>query len=359
MPAMRAVVLRQTNDLVVLDVPVPEIAPNQALVRMTHCGVCGSDIRYLHGDNPWAKQTLGERHANPANIILGHEVAGVVERVGEQCDPRLTGKRVAVLAFGTCGKCVYCSRGEEHLCPDTQHLGHGAGWGKSEYFYGGMAEFVPVYARWLYVLPDSVTSEAGATLDPLGVAVHGVKATAITPGDTLLILGSGAVGALAAGVARTKGAGRIVVVDISEAALAVARSLGADYAVSSADEARQAVTDASDGLGARGILDTIGLPLHDYLPLLARGGRYVTMTVTEDPQDFSTSLLAGERSISSSCNFQYSDYHDAMELLRDHALDAKAIITHTFALAHALEAFAAAEDKSRAGAVKVMLTNEG
>ena len=114
--AVKAVVLRRTNDLAVIDVPVPDITPDQTLVRMTHCGICGSDIRYLHGDNPWAKQTLGKKHTNPENIILGHEVTGVVERVGDNCDSSLVGERVALLAFGTCGECFHCKRGEENLC---------------------------------------------------------------------------------------------------------------------------------------------------------------------------------------------------------------------------------------------------
>jgi len=356
---MKAVVLRKQDDLAVIDVPEPRIGADEALVRMTHCGICGSDIRYLRGDNPWAKQTLGEKHTNPENIILGHEVTGVVEQVGADCDPCLIGKRVAILAFGTCGECVHCKRGEEHLCGQTQHLGHGAGWGESEYYYGGMAEYVPAYAKWLFPLPDTVSNEAGAVLDPLGVAVHGVRKLGVCEGDPLLVIGGGAVGALAVQVAKVAArAGSVIVADISDAVLDTDRAMGADLVVNPLTEGvAAAVRRASDGLGVRAILDTIGAELNEYLPLLARGGRYLTMTVTDQPQSIRTSLLAGERSIASSCNFQYPDYHEALSLLERCKLPYEPIITHRFSLADAVEAFRVAEDKAATGAVKVMLTN--
>lgn len=354
---MKAVVLRQTDDLAVLDVPVPEIGPGQALVRMTHCGICGSDIRYLHGDNPWAKQTLGEKYENPVNIILGHEVSGVVERVGDGCDAALVGRRVALLAFGTCGECFFCKRGEEHLCPNTQHLGHGAGWGESEYYYGGMAEYVPVPADWLVPLPDGVTNEAAAVLDPLGVAVHAVKKSAIIEGDAVMIIGGGAVGALAVQVAKARGAGEVVVVDINDAVLKVAAQMGADRTVNPNKESTAVLAEEIGGVGPRAIIDTIGARLDTYLPLLSRGGRYVMLTVTENAQDFRTILLAGERSIVSSCNFRFEDYWEALSLLETGQIIPGPIITHTYALADALDGFRVAEDKEHTGAVKVVMSN--
>ena len=362
---MKAVVLRQTNDLAVLDVPMPEIGPGWARVRVTHCGICGSDVRYLHGDNPWAKQTLGEKHENPTNIILGHEVTGQVEDVGEGCDSCMIGKRVAILAFGTCGECVHCKRGEEHLCAQTQHLGHGAGWGADDVSgfdpksrnIGGMAEYVPVQSRWLVPLPDSVSNEAGALLDPLGVAVHGVRKASLQDGDMLLVIGGGAVGQLAIQVAKAFADVRVVLVDLCDPVLDVARRMGADHALSPcAGSVPEVVRSLTAGLGARAILDTIGAPLDEYLPVLARGGRYITMTVNDKPQEFRTVSLAGERSIASSCNFQYPDYYEALSLLELGKVDGSPIITRRFPLADAVEAFRVAEDKSESGAVKVMLT---
>ncbi len=332
---MKAVVLRNTNDLKLCEVPIPQLLPNQVLVRTTHCGICGSDIRYLHGDNPWAKQTLGEKHTNPPNIILGHEVTGVVEAVGTDCDAGFIGERVAILAFGTCGKCVYCQRGEEHLCAETQHLGHGAGWGKS---------YVPVNEKWLVPLPETVSNEAGVLLDPLGVAVHGVKTANVRENDIVLIVGGGAVGVLAVFVARAHGVECVVLSDICDSVLPVAERMGADYAVNPLrEDVANLIKDLSRGHGVGAIIDTVGAPLTTYLPLLARGGTYITMTVMSDQQDFKTILLAGERKITSSCNFQYSDYWEALSFLEDSKIDFCSIITHRFAVDDYLEAFCVAE----------------
>lgn len=356
---MNAVVLRSTNDLAVLDIPVPDIRPGWALVRVTHCGICGSDIRYAHGDNPWAKQTLGEHKPNPNNIILGHEVTGIVESVSQELEEDIIGKRVAILAFGTCGSCTHCRRGEEHLCENTRHLGHGAGWENLEFYYGGMAEYVPVEIGWLVPLPENVTNEAGVLLDPLGVAVHAVRKAKIEDGDTILIIGGGAVGQLAISVAKVLADVNVVLVDLCDSVLHIAQKIGADAAVNpTSTNPGEVVADISKGAGARAVIDTVGASLNKYLPLLARGGTYVTMTVTDEPQEFKTISLAGERCIVASCNFQLEDYYYGLELLQKGAIESSHIITHRFPLEQAIDAFWTAENKDKTGAVKVVLYNQ-
>ena len=105
---MQAVVLRGPEDLVVQDVPKHDLAPGQCMIKVSHCGICGSDIRYFHGENPWAKQTLGVEVPNPPNIILGHEFVGEVVDVAEDVYQHLVGQRVVVNTFITCGTCDFC-----------------------------------------------------------------------------------------------------------------------------------------------------------------------------------------------------------------------------------------------------------
>ncbi|MHC4520875.1 MAG: alcohol dehydrogenase catalytic domain-containing protein, partial [Planctomycetota bacterium] len=137
---MKALVLKAPKTLAIMDVPETKPGPGQVLVRVTKCGICGSDVRYFRGENPWAKQTLGREIPNPRNIILGHEFVGVVEGTHDERDSDLIGKRVGVNTFITCGRCSFCKGGRENLCPNTKHLGHGQGWGKMEFYPGGMAE---------------------------------------------------------------------------------------------------------------------------------------------------------------------------------------------------------------------------
>ena len=108
---MRALVLRSPGDLKVMDVPVPALSAGQVLVEVSRCGICGSDVRYFHGENPWARQTLGRDEPVPGNIILGHELVGTVVAACDRAGEHLLGKRVGINTWTTCGTCRYCKAG--------------------------------------------------------------------------------------------------------------------------------------------------------------------------------------------------------------------------------------------------------
>jgi threonine dehydrogenase-like Zn-dependent dehydrogenase len=152
-------VLREKEWLEVAEVPEPSLASDHVLVKVSKCGICGSDVRYFHGENPWAKQTLQQEIPNPPNIILGHQFAGTVVNARDAADRGLIGKRVGVNTFTTCGRCRHCRAGRENLCRETKHLGHGQGWGKMDLYPGGMAEYCPVAALQVYELPAHVRAE--------------------------------------------------------------------------------------------------------------------------------------------------------------------------------------------------------
>lgn len=164
---MRAMVLKSEEILEIMEVPMPTLEPGLVLVKVSQCDICGSDIRYLHGENPWAKQTLQEEVPNPPNIILGHELTGTVVDVFDKADQYLIGKRVGVNCFTTCGRCHFCRAGLENLCPHTRHLGHGQGWGQREFYPGGMAKYCPAFAGQVYELSDRVTNQQATFLDPI------------------------------------------------------------------------------------------------------------------------------------------------------------------------------------------------
>jgi len=354
--SMRAVVLRTTEDLVVQDVPKPPLAPDEVMVRVTDCGICGSDIRYLHGENPWAQHTLGEMRENPRNIIPGHEVCGIVDEVGKDADPSLLGKRVAVLCFRTDESCYWCRIGERHLCPNTQHMGHGAGWGDQEYYYGGMAEFVAVWADHVYPLPDHVSSTNATLLDALGVAVHATELSRLKPGESALVIGTGVLGLLAVQTLKAYGSGDVICSDVSDSHLEIGRRLGADHTVNvRTEDVKEVVLDATKGFGARVIIDTVGRPLAETLPILARGGRLVTLAVHDRAEEFNRLLLAGEKSVLTSANFKYEEFPIAMDLLSSGRVKAEPLITHRFPIDQAVEAFSVADDKETSGAIKVVI----
>ena len=145
----------------VREVPDPTPGPGEIVLRVRGCGICGSDLHVTELPG-----------AVPSGAVMGHEFAGTVVEAGSRDGERLVGTCVAVLCFRTCGECRLCASGRPHLCARTQHIGHGAGWGKRDYYPGAMAEYCIAWPEYCYPLPDHVPSEDAALLDAVGVAVH-------------------------------------------------------------------------------------------------------------------------------------------------------------------------------------------
>ena len=350
---MKAIVLRRKEDLVVAEVPKPEPGRGEALVKVTDCGICGSDIRYLHGENPWAQHTLGEFRANPENIIPGHEVAGVVAAVGEGGDAGLIGKRVGVLCFKVDETCPWCRSDMRHLCVNTVHLGHGAGQHGRDYYYGGMAEYVPVWAEHCFPLPDSVSNEDAALLDPFCVGLHAVRDMA--PGKSVVVIGSGTIGLCAILCARALGATKILAADIKDSHLALAKKFGADATVNvEREDLKQAVLDFTSGLGAWLVADSVGMAIAKTLPLVIRGGRLALLAVKDKQETISPLLLAGERKLMTSANFDYPEFTQGLALLESGRVRLNDLVTHRFPIEQGVEAFRVAESRD-SGAIKVMI----
>lgn len=348
---MRAVVLRGPEDMRVESVPVPVPAPGQQLVRVGACGICGSDMRYLAGENPWAKHTLGYDKPNPSDMILGHEVAGCAEVGGESVP-------VVCLAFRGCGRCADCRRGDEQLCRYTAHLGHGAGWeGQNP---GGMAEWVPVWTECIYPLPPTVTIDQATFVDGLGVAVHAVRRARVFPGGAVIVLGAGPIGLMVAQTARALGAARTAVLDAYEAPLACARELGLGptYDLPRLGEA-EVLADIAHCLGddVRAVFDTTGDLAAQALGLrlLGAGGSLMLLAGVADGLQVTNRHLAGERTVTTCSNNHYADFEAALRLLDSGQVVVEPMITHRFPLERAAEAFEVARNKRNTGALKVIL----
>jgi len=357
---MRAVVLRGPERLEVVDVPEFKPGPGQVIVRVSHCGICGSDVRYFYGENPWAKQTLGQEIPNPPNIILGHEFTGVVESVHDPEDTPLIGKRVAVNTFITCGRCAYCRLGQENLCAETKHLGHGQGWGVMDFYPGGMAERCPAFANQVYVLPDHVTDEEATFLDPMIAALHATDTGAPKLLDDVAIQGAGPIGLLIGQFAKAYGAKRTFISDIAEENLAIAGEVGFDSAVNvytSPGAFFDRVMAATQGAGVHLVYNTIGSQesIEESLRMLRKGGTVVLLATKDKNIQFPALLLSGERTLKTSSNALFSDFPRALELLASGIVRVKPLISHRFPLSGALDAFQVACNKSISGAVKVVL----
>ncbi|MBD3293674.1 MAG: alcohol dehydrogenase catalytic domain-containing protein [Armatimonadia bacterium] len=353
MGEMLAAVLEAPRQLTVRSIPVPEPAPGEAICEVAACGICGSDLRYLEGENPWAKHTLGYEKPNPPDMILGHEVAGFVEVGGERV-------RAGVLAFRTCGECPECLRGESQLCTHTEHLGHGAGWEDREFNPGGMAEYMPVWRENLHELPESVSFDEATFLDGLGVAIHAVRRGGVRSGDRVAVLGAGPIGMLIAQAARVWGAEEVVTTDVYDAALECALELGVDAAVDGRGVRAEEVADELAG-AAGGALNVIFDSTGDLgvqqaaLSRLAAGGMLMLMAGSADGLRLDPASLAGERTVTTSSNNLPEDFARGLELLASGEIVVQPMVTHSFPLSEAVDAFDVAANKHQTGAIKVII----
>jgi 2-desacetyl-2-hydroxyethyl bacteriochlorophyllide A dehydrogenase len=334
-----AVILEGPGRLAVRQIEVPPVPEPSARVALGACGICGSDVRYYRGENPWAMHTLGYHVDSPPNMVLGHEVSGT--RTDD-------GRRVAILAYKACGRCPACVAGHENLCEEMEHFGHSAGWGVRNYYPGGMSEVFDIWEEFAYPIPDSVSFEAGTFLDGLAVAIHAVDMAEIESGNTVGIVGLGPIGMLAAQVAQSRGAA-VAGCDTGTVPVRLAGAVGIDQAIHGSASALRGPFDA--------IIDTVGTDrsIVEGLQSLAKRGRLVLLAVHPDPVPLPLTSLSGERRILTSANNRYADFPRAIELLGSGAVTVEPLVTHRFPLERAQEAFDVMLAKEDRGAFKVVL----
>ena len=208
-----AAVLHGVNDLRVEERPIPEPGPGDVLVGMRSVGICGSDVHYLtHG-------RIGS-FVVEAPMILGHESAGVVEAVGPGVTSLTPGDRVALEPGVPCRACSACKAGCYNLCPDVRFFA-------TPPIDGSMARYVVHPADFCYALPEHVSLDEGALLEPLSVGLHACRRGGVGPGSRVLVTGAGPVGLTALLMATAAGAAEVLVADVRPERLDLAASLGA------------------------------------------------------------------------------------------------------------------------------------
>jgi len=336
---MRAVVLRKPYTLELLEIPEPVLTePEHVLIQVKACGICGSDLRYWAGENPWAQHTLGRHVDNPPNMILGHEFSGVVVKVNSAQYEHLLGQRVGAQAFRTCGRCALCKSGRENLCQSTVHIGHAQGWGQRAFYPGAYADYCLAWADLLYPMVPQVTFEEEAMRDFLGVAVHAFHRVPFQPGDRVLCIGGGPVGLSLAQVARAHGARQVFVSEIAP----VARTVVEQYpGIVCLDPTEVDLAEEVGRASCQVVFDTVGTQetITQGLELLALGGTYVNLAVHDFTLQLNAMILGAERAMTTSSNARYRDEREAHELIASGAVDMSTMITHRLPLEAYQEAY--------------------
>src|SRR5436305_681426 len=243
---MNALLLKQYMHLEMVEMPVPGIGPDDVLVRVRACGICGSDVHGMDGKTG---------HRIPP-LVMGHEAAGEVVETGANVADLHAGDRVTFDSTVYCGRCFHCTRGEANLCDNREVLGGSPGPYRR---HGAFAEYVSVPRRIMYRLPENLSFQQAALIEAVSVAVHAVNITPVRLGDAALVVGSGMIGLLTIQAVRRAGCSRVIAVDPDDSRLQLARELGATGAVNpKSGDAAAAIRDMTDGRGADLALECVG-----------------------------------------------------------------------------------------------------
>jgi L-iditol 2-dehydrogenase len=262
MAEMDALLLKEYKHLEMVRMDEPEAGPDDVLVRVRACGICGSDVHGFDGSTG--------RRIPP--LVMGHEAAGEVASVGANVTDLGPGDRVTFDSTIYCGQCYHCARGEVNLCENRQVLGVSPG----EYRrHGAFAEYVVVPRRIVYRLPDNLSYEQAALIEAVSVAVHAVSLTPINLGDSAVVVGSGMIGVLAVQALRAAGCTRVIAIDLDEGRLKLAKELGATetVAIKSGDPVA-AVQELTNGRGAAVAIECVGAtdPIRTAIACVRKGG---------------------------------------------------------------------------------------
>ncbi len=207
------------------DVPVPEVGPNDLLIKIRKTAICGTDMHIYNWD-AWSQKTI------PVPMVVGHEYVGTVESMGSEVRGFSEGDRVSGEGHITCGHCRNCRAGRRHLCRNTEGVGVNRA--------GAFAEYLVIPAFNAFKIPDNISDDLAAIFDPFGNAVHTTLAFDLV-GEDVLITGAGPIGIMAAAVAKHVGARHVVITDINPYRLELAKKMGATRAVNVAETDLEAV----------------------------------------------------------------------------------------------------------------------
>ena len=259
---MQALVLEDARDLQMREVPEPEVGAYDVLIHVKACGICGSDVHGYDGSTG--------RRIPP--LIMGHEAAGRVARVGSEVRSVHVGDRVTFDSTVSCGHCRFCSTGEVNLCDNRQVLGVSCGDYRRN---GAFAEYVSVPEHIVYALPDSFPYEKAALIEAVSIAVHAAKITDIQPGNSAVVIGAGMIGLLAIQAFRVFGCTKVIAVDLEDSKLELARQLGADETLFGTDpELLTKLRGATGGYGPDIAVEVVGAqkPILTAIESVRRGG---------------------------------------------------------------------------------------
>ncbi|MEK6754461.1 MAG: zinc-binding dehydrogenase [Chloroflexota bacterium] len=317
MKAIRFVGVKQPLEM--QEIPIPEIGGRDILVKVRAAGICHSDAHYRAGISP----------VRPVPLTLGHEVAGVVEKIGAQVTNVKVGDRVCLHYNITCGDCYHCSTGNDQFCEKVLMLGH--------YMDGGYAEYISVPARNAIRLPDEIPFEQGATLMcASATAFHALRKSRLKGGERVAIFGAGGLGQSAVQLAKAFGALEVYAVDINEEKLKLAAQYGAIPVNSKLVNAVDEIKKLTHGKGVDVAIEMIGLQqtMKQAVQVAGVMARVIIVGLSNQPLEIDTynELLGNEVELIGSNDHHLQELPLLVEMARKKVLDTSRIVTKTVPL---------------------------
>ena len=333
-------VMTAPKEIIFREIPIPEVGPDQVLVRIKRIGVCGSDIHVYHGTHPYTSYP----------ITQGHEVSGQIVKLGEYVRGLAVGQKVTIEPQVFCGRCYPCLHGKYNLCEHLKVMGFQT--------TGTASEFFAVDASKITVLPDDMTYDDGAMIEPLAVTVHAAKRFPEVKGAKAVVLGCGPIGILLIQTLKAFGAAEVFATDISDTRLALAKQLGADYTVNTKKEDYAAkLLEAYGPDKADVIYECAGtdITMDQAIQNARKGSTIILVAVFGEKAHVDLAKLNdSELDLNTTMMYRHEDYVDAIRLVNEGKIRLKPLQTEHFAFRDYLKAYQYI-DENREKTMKVLI----
>ena len=337
---MRQAVMTNPGEIEIRDIQKPIPAGDEVLIKIKRIGVCGSDIHVFHGLHPYTSYP----------VVQGHEIGGVVAEIGKAVQGFKPGDKVVFMPQVTCGECYPCQHGMYHICDHLKVMGFQTGGAAQEYF--------PVKAEMVLKLPETMTLDQAAMIEPVSVAVHALSRAGSLEGLKVVVLGAGTIGNLVGQVAKASGAAGVMITDISEYKLEKARACGFEHVVNSQQEdLGQAILNTFGPDKADLILECVGVQdtITQAVSNARKGSTIVVVGVFGKKPLVDLGLVQDrELNLVGTLMYQKKDYVRAIELVANGKLCLESMVTHRFAFQDYLKAYETIE-ASGGNYMKVMI----
>ena len=338
---MRQVIMNSPGSIEHKDVARPvELGPKEILLKIVRIGVCGSDVHVFHGEHP----------ATPYPVIQGHEYSGIIEAVGTEVTKGKPGMKATARPQLVCGKCGPCKRGQYNACQNLKVQGFQAPGVAQDYFV--------VTEDRLIILPDTLTMEQGAMVEPAAVGAHSTSRTTGVKEKNVVVAGAGTIGNMVAQFAKAREAKKVLITDVSDYRLNMARKCGIEHTLNVASTPfEEGIKDIFGEEGFQIGFEAAGVqPTLDYLIAnVEKGGDIVILGVfSENPVVNMYYLGEHELNVFGSMMYKHEDYEEAVEMIASKRLNIDPLITKHFPLENYLEAYKYIEEHSEK-TMKVMI----